>query len=189
MLYHPWQGTAFSVCFLLQLRQMFLILRPQACNFIKKDTLAQVFSCEFCEIPKNTFFTEHLWTIASSAIHILISFWMTLVSIENQKFRIIITIRRNTRMLSKFLSSNINRIVCSLYRCILVLDIKLFDSIFRELPKLIWYFFIFGSWFMKRKRKSVYYFTTFNSFLSYYQKTCKLCFLNLFLSLIKGERK
>ena len=24
-------------------------------------TLAQVFSCEFCEISKNTFFTEHLW--------------------------------------------------------------------------------------------------------------------------------
>ena len=25
---------------------------PQACNFIKKETLAQVFSCEFCEIFK-----------------------------------------------------------------------------------------------------------------------------------------
>ena len=33
-------------------------------NFIKKKTLAQVFSCQFCEISKNTFFTEHLWTIA-----------------------------------------------------------------------------------------------------------------------------
>ena len=32
-------------------------------NFIKKETLAQVFSCEFCEIFKNTFFTEHLWII------------------------------------------------------------------------------------------------------------------------------
>ena len=29
---------------------------PQACNFIKKEALAQVFSCEFCEIFKNTFF-------------------------------------------------------------------------------------------------------------------------------------
>ena len=28
----------------------------QACNFIKKESLAQVFSCEFCEISKNTFF-------------------------------------------------------------------------------------------------------------------------------------
>ena len=28
----------------------------QACNFIKKQTLAQVLSCELCEISKNTFF-------------------------------------------------------------------------------------------------------------------------------------
>ena len=34
-------------------------------NFIKKEALAQEFSCEFCEISKNTFFTEHLWTTAS----------------------------------------------------------------------------------------------------------------------------
>ena len=27
-----------------------------ACNFIKKESLAQVFSCEFCEISKNTVF-------------------------------------------------------------------------------------------------------------------------------------
>ena len=32
----------------------------KACYFFKKETLAQVFSCEFCEISKNTFFTEHL---------------------------------------------------------------------------------------------------------------------------------
>ena len=29
---------------------------PEACNFIQKETLAQVFSCEFYEISKNTFF-------------------------------------------------------------------------------------------------------------------------------------
>ena len=28
---------------------------PQACNFIKIVTLAQVFSCKFCKISKNTF--------------------------------------------------------------------------------------------------------------------------------------
>ena len=39
-----------------------------ACNFIKKETLTQVFSCEFCEISKNTCFTEHLRTTASSFI-------------------------------------------------------------------------------------------------------------------------
>ena len=31
-------------------------LRPQACTFIKKEALAQVFSCEFSEISNNTFF-------------------------------------------------------------------------------------------------------------------------------------
>ena len=32
------------------------------CN---KETLAQVFYCKFCEILKNTFFTEHLWKTAT----------------------------------------------------------------------------------------------------------------------------
>ena len=37
-------------------QSLFLIkLQDKACNFIKKETLAQVFSCEFCEISKNTF--------------------------------------------------------------------------------------------------------------------------------------
>ena len=41
--------------------------RPQG-NFkrvtsLKKQTLAQVSSCEFCEFFKHTFFKKHLWTI------------------------------------------------------------------------------------------------------------------------------
>ena len=32
------------------------VKRCCACNFIKKETLAQVFFCEFCEISKNIFF-------------------------------------------------------------------------------------------------------------------------------------
>ena len=36
-------------------------------NLIKKETLAQESSCEFCEIFKNTFFTEHLRATASAA--------------------------------------------------------------------------------------------------------------------------
>ena len=40
-------------------------LQAEACIFIKKETLAQVFSCEFCEISKNIFFTEHLGATAS----------------------------------------------------------------------------------------------------------------------------
>ena len=39
-------------------------------NFIKKEALAQVLSCEFCEISESTFFTEHLWATASEYIMI-----------------------------------------------------------------------------------------------------------------------
>ena len=42
-----------------------LFTTPQACNFIKKETLSQLISCEFCKISKNTNFTEHLWETAS----------------------------------------------------------------------------------------------------------------------------
>ena len=38
---------------------------PKACNFIKKETLAQVFSCEFCESSKNTFSYRAPLTAAS----------------------------------------------------------------------------------------------------------------------------
>ena len=38
------------------------ILDDTACNVIKRETLAQVF---FCEVFKNTFFTEHLLKTAS----------------------------------------------------------------------------------------------------------------------------
>ena len=35
-------------------------------NFVKKETLEQALSCEFSDIFKNTFYTEHLWTTASA---------------------------------------------------------------------------------------------------------------------------
>ena len=35
-----------------------LLQESKICNFIKKETLAQVFSFEFCEISKNTFLIE-----------------------------------------------------------------------------------------------------------------------------------
>ena len=45
---------------------LFLIkLQARPATLLKKETLAQVFSCEFCEISKNTFFTEHLCATAS----------------------------------------------------------------------------------------------------------------------------
>ena len=44
------ENTSARVYFLIK-------LQASACNVIKKETLAQVFSCEFYKISKNTFFT------------------------------------------------------------------------------------------------------------------------------------
>ena len=43
-------------------------MRPA--TLLKKETLAQVFSCEFCEISKNAFDTELLWATASGKYNI-----------------------------------------------------------------------------------------------------------------------
>ena len=51
-------------------------------KFTKIETLARVFSCEVCEISKNTFFTEHVWATASNYVNISawcsvrVSFWI-----------------------------------------------------------------------------------------------------------------
>ena len=42
------EKTCARVSFLMK-------LEAEACNFIKKEPLAQALSCEFCEISKNTF--------------------------------------------------------------------------------------------------------------------------------------
>ena len=42
------ENTCARVSFLIK-------LQAEACNFIKRETLGQVFSCEFCKISKNTF--------------------------------------------------------------------------------------------------------------------------------------
>ena len=59
---HLCQSLIFNKVVGVSLFFNFLIsFQPQACNFVKKETLAQVFSCEFCEICKNLFFIEQLW--------------------------------------------------------------------------------------------------------------------------------
>ena len=45
--------------------EILLQLPATSCNFIKKETLTQVFSNEFCKISKNTISAEHLRTTAS----------------------------------------------------------------------------------------------------------------------------
>ena len=47
------ENTCSRVSFLIE-------LQASTCNVIKKETLTQMFFCEFCEIFKNTFFLEHL---------------------------------------------------------------------------------------------------------------------------------
>ena len=49
-------------------RVSFLIkLQAKTCNFIKKETLAHIFSCEFWEISRNSSFKEHLRATASGS--------------------------------------------------------------------------------------------------------------------------
>ena len=52
------ENTCARVSFLIK-------LQAWDCNFIKKVALAQVLSREFCEVSKNTFFTEQLRVTAS----------------------------------------------------------------------------------------------------------------------------
>ena len=46
-------------------RRRSITSRYPSCNFLKKETLAQIFSYEFCKIFKNTYFIENLQTAAS----------------------------------------------------------------------------------------------------------------------------
>ena len=93
------------------------MLQAQACNFIKKETRAQLFSCEFWEISENTLFTEHLWTTASIYSGSLFNAlrWNTNVkkiSFEQNKLY-------KKRPLFSFASSNLVTVLLSIgYSCI-----------------------------------------------------------------------
>ena len=52
------ENTCAKVSFLIK-------LQASGVQLYQKKNVAQKFSCEFCEISKNTTFTEHLWTTAS----------------------------------------------------------------------------------------------------------------------------
>ena len=45
-------------------------MKPKVSNFIKKEALVQVVSCEFCEISKNTFSYRTLMVAASAGYKI-----------------------------------------------------------------------------------------------------------------------
>ena len=56
-----------QLCYDKNSRQTLANHRLEACNFIKKETLTQVLSCEFCEIYKNTFYNR-LPLVAGSGV-------------------------------------------------------------------------------------------------------------------------
>ena len=58
-----YENTIFTKLFLQ--KSSIVDDRPWVCNFIKKETPTQVFSCEFCEIFKNTSFYGTLPAAAS----------------------------------------------------------------------------------------------------------------------------
>ena len=64
------ENTWARVYFLIKLQ----VARVEACNFIKKETPAQVFSCDFVKVSMKTFFTEHLWMTASNLTKFIFPF-------------------------------------------------------------------------------------------------------------------
>ena len=50
----------------------YMFQKPEACNFVKKETLVQLFSFDSSQISKVSFFAEHLWTTTSVVLTCLI---------------------------------------------------------------------------------------------------------------------
>ena len=61
------KNTCAKVSFLIK-------LQPQTCNFIKKEALAELFSCEFCEISMNTFSYRTPPVVVSEVSNVKIKF-------------------------------------------------------------------------------------------------------------------
>ena len=57
-----------QLCYDKSSRQALANHESEACNFIKEETLAQVFSCEFCKIYKNTFYYRTPLVAASGVL-------------------------------------------------------------------------------------------------------------------------
>ena len=77
-------------------------VRPEACNFIKKETLAQVFSCEFCEISKNTFFHRTPLVAASEQYFLRVICFFASLNFRNS----VLHIERQTQKHSLFIGRN-----------------------------------------------------------------------------------
>ena len=80
------ENTCAWVSFLIK-------LQAEACNFVKKETLTQLFSWEFREISKKTVFIEHLRTTVSDLLY---NVWPT----ESNRNTLAVTFVVGSRVLS-----------------------------------------------------------------------------------------
>ena len=71
-----WQNSQENTC-----ASASFLIKLQACNFIKKEALALVFSCEFCETSKNTF-SYRTPQVAASKIPWFLDSWLVLTDLQ-----------------------------------------------------------------------------------------------------------
>ena len=84
------------------------LCHPQACNFIKKETRAQVFSYEFYEISKNTFSYRTLLVAASKTIHQKPRFQKSFIQFCFSLNKNVYILKHSFFQLIKILSDSIN---------------------------------------------------------------------------------
>ena len=79
-----------------------------ACNVIKKETLAQVFSCEFCKISLSTFFTEHLRRLLLFFGNRPVKIF-NLIHVSKMKLEIIQTVSNQGNLVTKLVLKSLYR--------------------------------------------------------------------------------
>ena len=82
-------------------------LQASDLQLIKKETLAQVFSCELCEILKSTYFEEHLPTTASELVIASLIFVLIIQWFENLSK--VLTESMNVTSFAKFVRKDISK--------------------------------------------------------------------------------
>ena len=115
-----------------------------------------MFSCEFCEISKNTVFTEHLWTTASTHLTWSLSTDKNFRSSRQEVFCQKCVLRSFTEFTGKHLCQRL------WYRCFLVKFVKFLRTPF-YIEHLWWLLWEFVSWFSE----------TFSALRNSWLRTCK----------------
>ena len=87
------ESTCATALFLIKLQAL-------ALQLYLKETVAQVFSYEFCEISKNTFFTEDLWATASDFSKQLFSelLWMFITSYMLKYIKVLVLVKQSSKL-------------------------------------------------------------------------------------------